>query len=257
MTVLPPEIKFGRVVARWLLAAADTVADPDENPDAVVPTGKVTFTRINSSASLYDSLQNDGTYVGIVTKPVEAVLNGQGELSLAHNPTNGIWMVTGGYKVTFSVDGVTWPDFEIEVTEAHTLLDPLDLIITTPIESTPTQVVVASLETALRAEAAADRAEAGNFSVNAVAASGATLLLPSNYPAHDVTLDQDCTITFEDPAEGHAFILRLSGAFVPTFDADVLWAGGVVPEYDPAGTVYHFATYDGGATWPGSAEVYA
>ena len=160
MTVLPPEIKFGRVVARWLLAAADTVADPDENPDAVVPTGKVTFTRINSSASLYDSLQNDGTYVGIVTKPVEAVLNAQGELSLAHNPTNGIWLVTGGYKVTFAVDGVTWPDFEIEVTEAHTLVSPLDLILTTPIESTPTQVVVASLETALRAEAAADRAEA-------------------------------------------------------------------------------------------------
>lgn len=156
MTVLPPEIKFGRVVARWLLAAADTVADPDESPDAVVPTGKVTFTRVNSSNSLYDSIQNDGTWVGVVTKPVEAVLNAQGELSLAHNPTNGIWLVTGGYSVVFSVDGVTWPSFTIEVTEAHTLVDPLDLIITTPIEPDPVSQVVAQFprySTGLRPDA--------------------------------------------------------------------------------------------------------
>ena len=160
MTVLPPEMTYGRVVGRWLFAIADTAADPDERPDAQVPTGTVTFTRLDPNTTMLDTLQNDGTYVGITRKAVTAKLNAEGELALEHSASRGVLLITGHYNVSASIAEVTWPSFDIEVTTAHTNESPLDLITWTPITATPTIQIVTSIETALRAEAAADRAEA-------------------------------------------------------------------------------------------------
>ena len=65
-------------------------------------------------------------------------------------------------------------------------------------------------------------------------------------------MTQNTTLVFSNPASGHAFTLKLSGAFTPTFPASVTWAGGAAPAY-ASGKVYVFATFDAGASWTGSA----
>lgn len=92
----------------------------------------------------------------------------------------------------------------------------------------------------------------GNSLVNTVAATGATETIPAGYEFHDVTMDEACTFTFASPAgSGHAFALRLAGAFAPTWPASVKWSSGAAPTHTtPA--VYVFVTVDGGTTWLGS-----
>ena len=65
-------------------------------------------------------------------------------------------------------------------------------------------------------------------------------------------MDQNCTFTFTSPSsDGHAFVLRLAGAFTPTFPASVKWSGGSAPTYSsPA--VYVFVTHNAGTTWNAS-----
>ena len=92
----------------------------------------------------------------------------------------------------------------------------------------------------------------GAYAVNTVAASGAAETLPATVPAHDVTMDESCTFTFGSPtSDGHTFILRLAGAFTPTFPASVVWDGGTAPTYATP-SVYAFTTLDGGTSWIGS-----
>ena len=97
----------------------------------------------------------------------------------------------------------------------------------------------------------------GQFAVNTVVASGSTLTLPATHAAHKVTMDANCTFTFTAPTAGHAFVLLLLGAFTPTWPASIDWAGAVPPAYASAGTLYHFATLDGGTTWLGSGQAYS
>ena len=88
------------------------------------------------------------------------------------------------------------------------------------------------------------------FAVNLVAASGATETLPATHPAHNVTMDQNCTFTFPTVTGGFSFMLRLAGAYTPTFPASVKWSSGAAPAYTtPA--VYTFTTFDGGTSWLG------
>lgn len=94
--------------------------------------------------------------------------------------------------------------------------------------------------------------QAGQSAVNTVGASGATETLPATYEFHDVTMDEDCTLTFASPVgSGHAFVLVLRGAYTPTFPASVDWAGGSAPTY-AAPSLFAFATVDGGTTWLGA-----
>ena len=74
--------------------------------------------------------------------------------------------------------------------------------------------------------------------------------------AHDVTMTAATTFTFTAPTStigtvSHSFMLRLAGAFTPTWPAGVKWDGGVAPGYTtPA--LYVFSTLDSGTTWLGS-----
>lgn len=98
----------------------------------------------------------------------------------------------------------------------------------------------------------------GQFAVNTVAASGAALTLPATHAAHLVGLNQDCDITFDDPAaDGHSFFLLIYGEHTLTFLSDIGWAGGTPPTYDPGGTLYHFMTFNQGVYWLGSGQAHS
>lgn len=91
--------------------------------------------------------------------------------------------------------------------------------------------------------------------VNTVGATGATETLDvSLYGVHDMTMDQNCTFTFSNPAPSgdcSSFLLVLRGAFTPTLPASIDWSGGSAPTYSTP-SVYSFITLDGGTTWLGS-----
>lgn len=93
--------------------------------------------------------------------------------------------------------------------------------------------------------------QTGEYAVNTVAASGSTETL-TLAPAHHVTMDQSCTFTFPTPTTtGHTFLLRLAGAFTPTFPASVRWNAATAPTYATA-SLYGFSTLNGGTTWIGT-----
>jgi hypothetical protein len=88
-----------------------------------------------------------------------------------------------------------------------------------------------------------------------VAASGSTETLDTSlYAVFHVTMDQNCTFTFSNPAPSGVatiFTLELDGAFTPTFPAAVKWSGGAAPTYTtPA--LYTFYTRNAGTTWWGA-----
>lgn len=114
------------------------------------------------------------------------------------------------------------------------------------------------------ADAALPRAAAGasvedigavEWRVNTVAAAGATETLDTSlYGTHDITMDQNCTFTFSNPAPSGKeteFKLILRGAFTPTFPAAVDWADATAPTYTTP-SVYVFWTVDAGTTWFGA-----
>ena len=91
----------------------------------------------------------------------------------------------------------------------------------------------------------------GQAAVNALTAA-ASVTISATHSMHTLTMTTDTTLVFSNPTAGHAFTLKLSGAFVPTFPASVTWAGGSAPTY-ASGKVYVFATFDAGTSWTGSA----
>lgn len=111
---------------------------------------------------------------------------------------------------------------------------------------------VTGLDTALAGKAEAS----GQYAVNTASISGAATV-PATHAAHALTMTADTALTFDNPTAGHAFLLYLSGAFVPTLPGSIIWAGGAAPEYASAGTLYHFTTLDGGTTWLGSGQAYS
>lgn len=92
--------------------------------------------------------------------------------------------------------------------------------------------------------------------VNTVAASGSTETLDTSlYGVHDVTMDQNCTFTFSNPApsgKATVFVLILRGAFTPTWPASVDWPDADQPDYSTP-TIYTFMTVDAGTTWYGTS----
>lgn len=70
--------------------------------------------------------------------------------------------------------------------------------------------------------------------VNTVSSSGSALTLPDVTTAtiHDVTLDDDCTITLPTATKGKTFavfIVQGSGPYTVTWDSQAKWDGGSAP----------------------------
>lgn len=152
-----PEQPFGFVAGRWVLSIADTPMDSDRAPDYKPLTpGSVIFVN-----KLSHRVINDGTggTVGIVKTRYEGRLNENGEL-VDEEAQPYIALPVGVYSVTFSFGQYSWPNFDIEVTAAHTVSSPLWLPTESPLPSGPGVVQVVTDESRLAAEAAAIRAEA-------------------------------------------------------------------------------------------------
>jgi hypothetical protein len=105
------------------------------------------------------------------------------------------------------------------------------------------------------AGAAVENIGAVEANVNVVAATGAAETLDvSVYGVHDITMDQNCTLTFSNPAPSgkcSSFILIVRGAFTLTLPASVDWPDATAATYSTP-SVYVFTTVDAGTTWLGS-----
>lgn len=123
---LPAEHTWGFVVGRIIHATADTTADVDRLPEARAAKGSIRF---EPRSKLSKVLTSPTAFVGY--EVATATLNSLGELTDTEGQV-GIWLISGVYGVSFSIEGVTIPSFEIEVTPAHTPETPLDLAIAAP-----------------------------------------------------------------------------------------------------------------------------
>jgi len=103
--------------------------------------------------------------------------------------------------------------------------------------------------------------DGGKEVVSTVAAAGATETLDlADGNVHDVTLTEDCTLTFAGATAGVAcsftLVLRQdgTGGWTTTWPGSVVWAGGTAPTLDETLStlaVLTFFTLDGGTIWYG------
>ena len=129
-SILPPELPasyaWGFVVGQIIHAIADQAGDADRHPEARAATGTVLFTPLE----LLRRVTTEPTAF-VAHAPVTAKLGTTGELVDADAQV-GIWLVTGSYRVSFELGGAVIPPFDIDVTAAHTLVAPLDLVTVAP-----------------------------------------------------------------------------------------------------------------------------
>ena len=131
---LPDSYSWGFVVARSIHAMADTAEDEDRYPEARGSSGRVTFTpkiRFNKHTE---------TPTAFVQHEIISARIVRGELRDAEDFA-GIYLISGVYTVSFTLDGGSIPTFDIEVLETHTEENPLDLVLAAPYEPPPETVV--------------------------------------------------------------------------------------------------------------------
>lgn len=122
MTITPPssQTTYGFVICRIIQRVGDG-SDVDGYPDAIPASGTIRFRPLVP-------LTVTQNYSAIsINQSVFGTLNDQGILTSGAPEIMGIWLVTGQYQVTFEVTGGPTKPLTIEVTEDHTLLNPLDL----------------------------------------------------------------------------------------------------------------------------------
>jgi hypothetical protein len=99
------------------------------------------------------------------------------------------------------------------------------------------------------------RARTLESNTQTVAATGATETLDTSlYGVFDVTMDQNCTFTFSNPAPSGRttmFTVILRGGFTPTWPAAVDWPSGVSPTHTTP-SIWTFTTVNAGTTWYGA-----
>ena len=120
MTSLPPDLTFGFVRFKTVLAVADT-ADAGRDPDAVGATGTVTFTAKQRVTIGYEA----GEPVTVGKQVIVCPLDSQGNLLERVGGAIGVWLVTGQYVVTYDITGVDLTAHDILVEASHTLAAPL------------------------------------------------------------------------------------------------------------------------------------
>jgi len=125
MADLPAELAYGKVVARLILAVADTT-DAGRLPNARPAVGTVTFTPAN--VIVKTALPEPAT---VVKKPIVCGIDANGflidpELAL------GVWLVVGVYDVSYRITDASVPSHSIEVLVGNDDSAPIDLTTAMP-----------------------------------------------------------------------------------------------------------------------------
>ena len=125
MADLPAELAYGKVVARLILAVADTT-DAGRIPNAQPAVGTVTFTPAN--VIVKTALPEPAT---VVKKPIVCGIDANGflidpELAL------GVWLVVGVYDVSYRITDASVPSHSIEVLVGNDDSAPIDLTTAMP-----------------------------------------------------------------------------------------------------------------------------
>ena len=125
MADLPAELAYGKVVARLILAVADTT-DAGRLPNAQPAVGTVTFTPAN--VIVKTALPEPAT---VVKKPIVCGIDANGflidpELAL------GVWLVVGVYDVSYRITDASVPSHSIEVLVGNDDSAPIDLTTAMP-----------------------------------------------------------------------------------------------------------------------------
>ena len=203
---------------------------------AKIADGTVTSSKLDASAQASlvkaDTALQPGGLALVATSGAYSDLSGQPTLGTAAS-TNST-----DYAPALGLDENYVTDVEKAALHAHSNKTALDLVSGT---NTGDQTL----------SGLGGAPASGQATVNALTAA-ATVTVPATHSMHTLTMTQNTTLVFSNPTAGHAFTLKLSGAFTPTFPASVSWAGGSAPTY-ASGKVYVFATFDAGTSWIGSA----
>ena len=210
MTSLPPELQYGHVVGRVILAVADS-GDADAYPDAVPAKGTVTFTPKNPEIRI-----GEPDPVVVLKQKIVCTIDAAGYLT-DPDGKRGVWLVTGVYTVSYNFTAPSLPAHDIVVGPEHTLAAPLDLTLALPPGGpvlTPSQYAeLRALIDSLVLEAA------GVSSVNG--ATGAVVL-----DADDVGA---LPSTYTPPAQSWADVTEKPETFAPTAHAASHATGGSDP----------------------------
>lgn len=162
---IPADATYGYVVGRWIKAVGDTTIDPNPLPDGIPVSGTATI--IPLASMVYgdpETLDNPDDYVGVPREEVPCSLDQNGELTDSQGNI-GVWLIPGAYRFRANFTDADWPDFDFLVSDEYTPINPLDLLRYAPTQEIPGIQMVVSIDTALRAEAAAVRAEAAADSI--------------------------------------------------------------------------------------------
>ena len=117
-----PDIKFGRVVGKIIEIVPDG-SDDGNIPDFYGAEGSVVFRPVNHKTLV----TSDALFV-TTPQSIKILPSGNiGKINVANkNEIIGVWLPVGEYVVEFSLN-YEMSSFNIEVTENHTLTNPLDL----------------------------------------------------------------------------------------------------------------------------------
>ena len=126
---------FGLVVGRVLENVGDG-GDEDSLPDYLPapPGARVVFTPLQALVT------TTGPTAFLRRSPVTCPLDKEtGEILSSREPRQvGVWLAQGVWRVTFYTgDGAEIPSFTFEVTGAHTVFAPLDLVTVAPYSPPP------------------------------------------------------------------------------------------------------------------------
>ena len=94
----------------------------------------------------------------------------------------------------------------------------------------------------------------GQFATHTLTAA-ASVTLSADYPAQALAMTTDTTLVAPTVTDSTAIVFLLSGAFTPTWWAEIKWAGGTPATYASAGTLYHLLKL--GASWFASGQAYS
>lgn len=119
-TAMPSDVLYGKVVGRFILAIADQ-SDPGREPDAVPASGTITFTPATPNRKM-----SQPELTTVVAQPIRCQIDPDGHL-VDPEGENGVWLITGQYRVNYSIQNAVISQHLIDVQDTHTEVNPLDL----------------------------------------------------------------------------------------------------------------------------------